>query len=361
MRCPYCGAETQNQICEFCGSEIPQEKANINITNNYYGNVTQQSSKSDTFVGKCPNCGSTNINFKRERIETTTQSISRKSALGLERKGQSVSQATYRTVGLCQNCGYTWNPNISSSNVGKKRTPIWVWVLGWICIFPLPLSILLLRKKDMKPALKYGIIATAWIIYLFIGLFGDSENTNKTPSNQTDNVQIEQTMNETQEEIVDSTESKNSEVANNLNSYISNIIEQYNSQATEKLVFVENFTPSDKSSSHYRTEFRLGAYDDAIGKSYLLGDKVVDLVASKTIMEDVNFRVYTTDVSLEQVKALMQGMSPLMDKTLSAADLNAAINEVNTKKTADGYYYGELGITLLGSDEKGYELMIKND
>lgn len=94
-------------------------------------------------------------------------------------------------------------------------------------------------------------------------------------------------------------------------------------------------------------------------KSYLLGDKVVDLVASKTIMGDVNFRVYTNDTSLEQVKELMQGMSPLMDEALSAADLNAAINEVDTNKTANGYYYGELGITLFGSDEKGYELMIK--
>ena len=35
--------------------------------------------------------------------------------------------------------------------------------------------------------------------------------------------------------------------------------------------------------------------------------------------------------------------------------------EVSTKKTANGYYYGELGITLFGSDVKGYELMIKTD
>ena len=218
----------------------------------------------------------------------------------------------------------------------------------------------------MKPALKYGIIAAAWILYLIIGLSGDSENKNNTSSTQTDNIQIEQSVDTTQEETAESTESieasetETDEVAD-VDSYITNIVEQYNSQATEQLVFVEDFTPSDKSSGHYRTEFRLGAYEDAVGKSYLLGDKVVDLVASKTIMGDVNFRVYTNDTSLEQVKALMQGMSPLMDETLSAADLNAAISEVDTNKTANGYYYGELGITLFGSDEKGYELMIKND
>ena len=366
MKCPSCGAETQNKICEFCGSEMPQEKATINITNNFYGDMTQQSSNAEPSAGKCPKCGSAKINFKRERIGTATQSASRKNVVGLGRKGQSVSQAAYRTVGLCQNCGYTWNPNANSANVGKKGTPTWLWVLGWICIFPLPLMILLLRKKDMKPALKYGIIAAAWILYLIIGLSGDSENTNNTSSTQVENIQVEQSVDTTQEETAESTESiESSETETDevvdVDSYITNIVEQYNLQATEQLVFVEDFTPSDKSSSHYRTEFRLGAYDDAVGKSYLSEDKVVDLVASKTIMGDVNFRVYTNDTSLEQVKALMQGMSPLMDETLSAADLNAAINEVDTNKTANGYYYGELGITLFGSDEKGYELMIKND
>lgn len=50
-----------------------------------------------------------------------------------------------------------------------------------------------------------------------------------------------------------------------------------------------------------------------------------------------------------------------MDESLTAAELQETITEVSTKKTANGYYYGELGITLFGSDANGYELMIKND
>ena len=99
MKCPSCGAETQNKICEFCGSEMPQEKATINITNNFYGEAAQQNN-ADSSVGKCPKCGSTKINFKREKIGTATQSASRKNVVGSGRKGQSVSQAAYRTVGL---------------------------------------------------------------------------------------------------------------------------------------------------------------------------------------------------------------------------------------------------------------------
>ena len=130
---------------------------------------------------------------------------------------------------------------------------------------------------------------------------------------------------------------------------------------TEQLVFAESFDPQDRDNGHYRVEFRLSAYNEAIGKSYLLVDKVVDLFAHETYLGGISFRVYTNDVSLEQVVNLIQGMSPIMDTTMSEADLQVTIEEVSTKKTANGYYYGELGIMLFGSDVKGYELMIKTD
>lgn len=52
----------------------------------------------------------------------------------------------------------------------KRRT--WLWVLGWLLIFPVPLTILMLRKKDMNPKLKYGIIVASWIVYLALGAGG---------------------------------------------------------------------------------------------------------------------------------------------------------------------------------------------
>lgn len=292
MKCPNCGAEAKGKFCEYCGSELPKEKATINITNNYYVNAEEkQRSKSNN------------------RASTTTKSK-------------------------------------------KKRT--WLWVLGWICIFPLPLTILLLRKKNMKPAVKYGIIAVAWLLFFAIGSSGNSETEapSSTVPSHTEAVELAPT-----EEIT----TEPTEVVLSAATYIDDVVSKYNEQATEQLVFVESFDPQDRDNGHYRVEFRLSAYNEAIGKSYLLGDKVVDLVAHETYLGGISFRVYTNDVSLEQVVSLIQGMSPIMDTTMSEADLQATIEEVSTKKTANGYYYGELGITLFGSDVKGYELMIKTD
>lgn len=352
MKCPSCGAETQGKFCEYCGSEMPKETSTVNITNNYYdGAAPQEQTEVDNNVGKCPKCGNPKITFKRERVGTTTQSRSRKNYIGTGRQGHSVSQSAYRTVGVCQNCGYTWNPNATNNGSGKKT---WLWVLGWICIFPLPLTILLLRKKDMKPAVKYGIIAVAWLLFLVIGMSGNSE---------TDVPQTNVPTHSENGQVVSTTD--NSEATGEtktlhdvLNNYIDNLVIKYNAEATEQLIFVEEFTPSDRNSGHYRTEFRLNAYSDALGKSYLLGDKVVDIVASQSYLGAVGCRVYTNDTSFEQVIALLKGFSPIMDETLTAEDLQLAINEISEKKTANGYRFGKIVITLFGSDANGYELMI---
>jgi hypothetical protein len=194
MKCPSCGAEAKGKFCEYCGSEMPQEKPTVNITNNYYGSTTPyDNTEIESTLGKCPKCGDSKITFKRERVGTATQSRSRKNYIGSGRQGQSVSQSAYRTVGVCQNCGYTWNPNATTKSSGKKT---WLWVLGWICIFPLPLTILLLRKKDMKPVVKYGIIAVAWVLFLAIGMSGNSETAvpqGDTPTSYNETVHSDQT------------------------------------------------------------------------------------------------------------------------------------------------------------------------
>lgn len=53
-----------------------------------------------------------------------------------------------------------------------KKRKTWLWVLGWICIFPVPLMIIMLNKEDMSKKARYGIIAAGWILYLLIGLGG---------------------------------------------------------------------------------------------------------------------------------------------------------------------------------------------
>ena len=166
MRCPNCGAEIgTSDRCEYCGSTI-----------------TSDMKKEQEILNKkgCPKCGSTNIKFTRENHG--------------EVSGKNSKKIVHKTVGVCNDCGYTWYLDV----VEPKKRKTWLWVLGWIFIFPVPLTILMLRKKDMKPAIKYGIIAAAWIIYLIIG-FGRN-SSNKKPSTDNTAIVAEQTKEAEKEE-----------------------------------------------------------------------------------------------------------------------------------------------------------------
>lgn len=67
---------------------------------------------------------------------------------------------------------------MSTENNGKRKT--WLWVLGWIFIFPVPLTIILLKKPGISQKAKYGIIAAAWVVYVLIIVIGTISNSNKT-------------------------------------------------------------------------------------------------------------------------------------------------------------------------------------
>ena len=61
----------------------------------------------------------------------------------------------------------------------KKKSKIVWWVLGWIFIFPIPLTIIIARNKKLKTGVKAGIIIAVWVLYLLIGIVGGAANRTK--------------------------------------------------------------------------------------------------------------------------------------------------------------------------------------
>lgn len=157
MKCPSCGAEVgSGRFCQFCGSQISSEMLREQELLNKQG---------------CPKCGSTNIQIKRENQG--------------EVRGKNSKQILHQTVAFCRDCGYTWYPNGQ-----QKPRKTWLWVLGWIFIFPLPLTLILLKKKNLHPVVKYGIIAVAWILYLIIAFSGKTSDKATTPVEQDNSVSV---------------------------------------------------------------------------------------------------------------------------------------------------------------------------
>lgn len=235
-------------------------------------------------------------------------------------------------------------------NIGKppKKRKTWLWVLGWIFIFPVPLTILMLRNQKLSKPVKIGIIVAAWIVYLIIGLAGGGSVDNKDSSNaNTETTTIEQPADNS---------AANDSTAGSTESAIDSFIAEINKSEDISLEYVEDFIPSDKEGGHYRTEFRLNAWKDSTGKSYKYGDSTVDIILSSS--GEIQ-RIYMDGATLEQCENMIRYASSLLDSTATEADIQEAVDYIDEHKEANGYYYGKLGLLVLGHGDSGYEFMLK--
>ena len=150
--CPKCGAnlridaDRKQAFCEYCGAQIliDDEVQHLQIDN----------------------AESAGYAFEKGR-----------------QRAQNEAQATR---------AYTYQP------APKKKSKIVWWVLGWIFIFPIPLTIIIARKKKLKTGVKVTIIIVAWLIYLLIGIVGgvvDKHKSHDNPSSSNTSYSIKESQN----------------------------------------------------------------------------------------------------------------------------------------------------------------------
>jgi len=220
MVCPYCNAEIKNgDTCEYCGRKISYDMK-----------------REQEFLNKsgCPKCGSSNIVFSREKQG--------------EIKGKNGTNIVRNTVGMCKDCGHTWITDKVDNSIPKKRKT-WLWVLGWIFFFPIPLTILVVKNTKLKPLAKGIIIAIMWALIIIIG------NSDNNSDNETSDVTAE-TVTEMSAEM--STTPNNSEVSEEIVKYhynetVNQILIDYNA------ISEYTFTPD---------EVKEGGYDSAAINKY---------------------------------------------------------------------------------------------
>lgn len=89
-------------------------------------------------------------------------------------------------VPFCPNCGASYPMNLVEQKFYLQKKSgcgtTLIWVLGWLIIFPVPLTILMLRNQKPGKNVRYGIIAVGWIVYLLFAVFLKDKN-DETPKN----------------------------------------------------------------------------------------------------------------------------------------------------------------------------------
>ena len=154
--------------CEFCGT------SNIDAAE------------------KCVSCGGTSFKYKCGNCGTEFKDGKFCPKCGVKAGQESrkcpVCHTEYYT-NACPSCGYVPGQTSGAGTVQQPPTQpkrkTWLWVLGWIFIFPVPLMLILLKKKNMNKGLKIGIIIAAWVVYVLLIAIG-AANDNKESSSKGD-------------------------------------------------------------------------------------------------------------------------------------------------------------------------------
>ena len=156
------------KVCKYCGTE------------NYDSASVCTNCGAHEFKNKCSNCGT--IFDVGNFCPVCGVKVGTKAKICPECGTEYFSPA-------CPNCGYMNKPvnsekiyvsTVSTLDEPIKKRKTWLWVLGWIIMFPVPITILMLRKKDMNKQVRNVIIAVAWILYIFFAMSGDSTSEDST-------------------------------------------------------------------------------------------------------------------------------------------------------------------------------------
>ena len=141
LTCPKCGANLKTTetggraFCEYCGAEVILDDEKVHVQ---YDNA--------------------------------------------EEAGYSFEKGRQRAI--AETAAVAHQPQKAVSSPGKEK--VWLWILGFIFCFPIPLTILIFRSKKLSKKAKIIITAILWLLVLILGITSSANKTND-PANQ-DNV-----------------------------------------------------------------------------------------------------------------------------------------------------------------------------
>lgn len=195
------------------------------------------------------------------------------------------------------------------------------------------------------------IITAISIVFLFIGLTGcgaDKSNETGVPDSDSKNEQ--------------STETKPSDPYADLNDFI----ERFNSESDIKIISTEEIDIHDESTEHYRTEFRLNAYDNALAYTLVFDDgSSADLVDTANVFGKTEngsiSRVYVLASFKDSFESIFRKCSLVMHPDIINEDIDEALDKImHPYKFEEMEYLISSGSGIIGGNSYTYSINEKD-
>lgn len=139
-------------------------------------------------------------------------------------------------------------------------------------------------------------------------------------------------------------------------SMVDDFIEKYNATATTPITDAVEVDVTDETSGHYRTEFRLGAFEDSVAKTGKVGDVIIDIVNCGWQKDEL--RIYADDVTREQASEIIKFAAPILDPDVPNDELQDVLDYLMGINDYHNGYFGNLCMTF---NEIRGELMLRTD
>ena len=143
--CRRCGAMEFDYVCDNCGT-IYQTGLICPHCGVRHGQKPIQ----------CPNCGTLNY----------TKTCTTCGYDGLKTQKQIINNTNTNISGEHNRQSTTTNPKQSQPQQKKRHSLL--WIIGWIFIFPVPLTILLKRNKKIPNIIRTIVLSLVWMFYLLV-------------------------------------------------------------------------------------------------------------------------------------------------------------------------------------------------
>lgn len=214
----------------------------------------------------------------------------------------------------------------------QKKRKTWLWVLGWIFVFPIPLSILMLnspKTKNIDSRARIGIVVVGWLIYLAIGLSGVGGGSTTT-TNATTGASVS--------DVATAAHVQSDDRGGYAN--VDTFIDRFNATSDTPITEakeVDNI--ADKSSDYYRTEYRLGAFKDAVGVvGQIEGYGQIDIVSyGSTGYTDI--RVYADVQNKEQAAVMFENLANVLVSGKDRDNIAQGVENIKTSSTSNPNLY----------------------
>ncbi len=131
----------------------------------------------------CPNCGAS-IDYESGQAEVTCEYCGGRFSTGDKTQSNAEQNGYYFEKGR-QRAMMEQQPvyNSSAQQPIKKKSHLWLWVLGWILFFPIPLTVLIWKSPKLDNKWKAGLTIALWGGFL---LWGRLRGTRPINQNNTD-------------------------------------------------------------------------------------------------------------------------------------------------------------------------------